>query len=115
MEEYRESIKKFVSTTVEKINEKLNNNEDFILYIGRETCPFCRRFVKKLDALVDEKGWKIFYINSIDPNQTDEIAKFRSTHNIPTVPGFMVHKNGNAEVVCDSSLPAEEIIAFVGE
>ena len=115
MEEYRESIKKFVSTTVEKINEKLNNNEDFILYIGRETCPFCRRFVKKLDALVDEKGWKIFYINSIDPNQTDEIAEFRSTHNIPTVPGFMVHKNGNAEVVCDSSLPAEEISAFVGE
>ena len=113
MEEFRKTIQRMKALSVKEVTEKIDSKEDFILFVGRETCPYCRRFVKKLDALIDQKGWAIDYINSEDSSQMDQIQVFRQTYNIPTVPGFMVQKDGDIKVVCDSSLPPEDIIAFV--
>ncbi len=113
MEEFRKTMQKMKALSVKEVTKKIDSKEDFILFVGRETCPYCRRFVKKLDTLIDEKGWAIDYINSEDSSQMDQIQAFRQTYNIPTVPGFMVQKDGDIKVVCDSSLPPEDIIAFV--
>ena len=41
------------------------------------------------------------------------IASFREKYNIVTVPGFIVNKNGDIEVRCDSSTPEDEILEMI--
>ena len=55
------------------------------------------------------------FVNSEDVTQLNEIQAFRQKYGIPTVPGLLVAKGGEAHVVCDSSISVEEIIAFVNK
>ena len=54
-------------------------------------------------------------MNSEDVTQLNEIQSFRQKYGIPTVPGLLVAKGGEARVVCDSSISVEDIIAFVNK
>ena len=40
----------------------------------------------------------------------DQIKSFREKYNIVTVPGFIVSKNREIEVRCDSSITEDEIL-----
>ena len=109
---YEEDValfEKVVSTTA---NQLLSTEELAIVYIGRATCPFCRKFAKKLSGLTNEIKSTIYYVES-DNALDGEINSFREKFNILTVPGFIVSKNGEVEVRCDSSLPEEEILDMV--
>lgn len=108
-EEDVELFEKVVSTTADKL---LSTKELAIVYIGRATCPFCRKFAKKLSGLANEINSTIYYVES-DNYSDDEINSFREKYNILTVPGFIVSKNGEVEVRCDSSTPEEEILDMV--
>lgn len=109
---YKEDVELFekvLSTTADKL---LSTEELAIVYIGRSTCPFCRKFAKKLSRLATEMNSTIYYVES-DNTLDDEINSFREKYNILTVPGFIVSKNGEVEVRCDSSTPEEEILEMV--
>lgn len=108
-EEDVELFEKVLSTTADEL---LANEELAIVYIGRSTCPFCRKFAKKLSGLTSEINSTIYYVES-DNYSDDEINSFREKYNILTVPGFIVSKNGEVEVRCDSSTPEEEILDMV--
>ena len=47
--EYQAIVAKFHQITVLELKEKQAQSEKFYLYIGRGTCPYCRRFVKQLE------------------------------------------------------------------
>ena len=55
---------------------------------------------------------KLFFINSEEPSELEELQAFRSEYGIPTVPGFLHIENGQVAVRCDSSMTAEEIKSF---
>ena len=68
--------------------------------------------IKKLCDLVNEINTIIYYIDS--SNSSDNyINSFREKYNIVTVPGFIVGKNGDIQVRCDSSTPEEEILEMI--
>jgi predicted bacteriocin transport accessory protein len=49
--------------------EKLENKETFILYIGRDTCPYCQQHVPNLmEAAIKMDINSIFHVDTIDPN-----------------------------------------------
>lgn len=106
---YEEDIKLFKKVTSTQADELLSNGDLTVTYIGRGTCPFCRKFAKKLSALTDKINTTIYYVNSADFSD-DLINSFREKYNIVTVPGFIVSKNREIEVRCDSSLPEDEIL-----
>ncbi|MFU7516778.1 thioredoxin domain-containing protein [Clostridium sp. HCS.1] len=109
---YEEDVKSFKKVLSTQADELLANEDKAVVYIGRSTCPFCRRFASKLSALADKVDTTIYYVNSEDYSDKD-VNKFRNKYNIVTVPGFIVHKNGETEVRCDSSLPESEILDLV--
>ena len=78
-------------------------------FIGRKTCPYCRKFAAKLATVVAETKAHIYFINSEEPSQLDALQAFRSTYGIPTVPGFLHVEAGEVTVRCDSSMSEEEI------
>lgn len=71
--------------------EKLENNDTFILYIGRDTCPYCQQYVPNLmDAAVSHGLSVIYHVDTIDPiNET-----FVSTEQAYSTPTTYVVKDG---------------------
>lgn len=106
---YEEDIKTFKKVTSQEAKTLITNETLAVVYIGRSTCPYCRKFAKKLGSLVNQIKTTIYYIDSEDFSD-EGITDFRSEFNVVTVPGFIVKKNNEIEVRCDSSLPDEEIL-----
>lgn len=106
---YEEDVKLFEKVLSSQADKLLSNEELTIVYIGRETCPFCRKFAKKLSGLANKINTTIYYVDS-DNFSDNGINSFREKYNIVTVPGFIVSKNRKIEVRCDSSIPEDEIL-----
>ena len=43
-DEYLQNINKFNRLNIKDIYSKFENKETFVLYLGRKTCPHCRKF-----------------------------------------------------------------------
>ena len=109
---YEEDIVLFKKVLSSQADQLLSNNSFTIIYIGRSTCPFCRKFAKKLNSLMNDIDSTIYYVES-DNTYDVEIQAFRDKYNILTVPGFIVNKNGNITVRCDSSTPEKELLDMI--
>ena len=106
---YEENIKLFKKVISTQADQLLSNEDLVVAYIGRATCPFCRKFAKKLSSLTNKINITIYYVDSA--NFSDNlIDSFREKYNIVTVPGFIVSKNREIEVRCDSSITENEIL-----
>lgn len=106
---YKENVSLFEKVPSTKADKLLSNEDLSIVYIGRGTCPFCRKFAKKLSGLSTKIDKPIYYVDS--ENLSDnEIKSFRDKYNIVTVPGFIVSKNKDIYIRCDSSTPEDEIL-----
>ncbi|CAM4098161.1 hypothetical protein AT575_07540 [Streptococcus penaeicida] len=111
--DFQEAISYFTEITMAQLNEKLETKEDFILFLGRPTCSFCRRFAPKLAQVSQEKELTVYYIPSDSIADFDAIQEFRASHQIQTVPALVVGNAGSVKVVCDSSLSPSEIADFI--
>ncbi|MBP2623261.1 thioredoxin [Streptococcus oricebi] len=114
MEEFTQNIKDLEVTRVERARQAIADKETATFFIGRKTCPYCRKFARTLAGVVAESKAHIYFINSEDPEQVEELAAFRSEYKIPTVPGFLHTEKGLVSVRCDSSMTAQEIKDFAG-
>lgn len=109
---YKEDVQIFKRIFSAEADNLLSNEDLAVVYIGRETCPFCRKFAKKLSGLTDKINTTIYYVDSQDSSD-DNLKTFRSKYNIVTVPGFIVRKNNEVEIRCDSSTPEDEILEML--
>ena len=113
MSSFEEAVKDFEAVSAQAARERIDSKEKFILFIGRPTCPFCRRFAPKLAQAAQESGNAVAYLNSEDADQLEAITELRKRYGVATVPGLLVAQNGAVKVVCDSSLEVEDIIEFM--
>ena len=102
---YKEDVKSFKQIPSTEADKLLSSEKLTVVYIGRETCPYCRNLYNKLNTT-------IHYVNS-DNFSDNEISSFREKYHIVTVPGFIVSKNGEWETRCDSSMSEDEILTMI--
>lgn len=110
---FNEIISNFKSISVKEAEERILNDDKFVLFLGRETCPFCQRFAPKIANVEKEYSFNFYFIRSDDMAEFENIQNFRNKYGVKTVPGLLVSKNGEVNVVCDSSLSEEEIKSFI--
>lgn len=113
IETYLEEVKAFIPTSPMKAEELIEEKSGHIVYIGRETCSYSRRFVGKLSQLAKEKDLTVHYVHAQHPDYAQEIQAFRNKYGVPTVPGILYSDESGIKVKCDSSMTPDEILAFV--
>lgn len=114
IDEYLEEVKIFKETTPAEAEKLLEAKDGNIVYIGRETCPYCRKFVEKLSLLAEEHDLEVNYVHSQHPEYEEQVNKLRDKYHVPTVPGLLYSSETAGLVVkCDSSLKPEEILEIV--
>ena len=103
----------FTTISVSSAKENIDTADKFILFIGRPSCPYCQLFEPKLSNVARNSNLTIFYINSENSEELEDIQALRKRYGIATVPALFVSENGAAKVVCDSSLSEDDILDFI--
>lgn len=113
VQEFMDLVKDFEEITAEEAESKLVEENGSIVFLGRATCPFCRKFAPKLHQVSQDEKLEVYFVNSEDPNQAAELKSFRDKYNLATVPSLLVSAGDEVKVRSDSSMSIEEISSFV--
>ena len=93
---YKEAMTYVKKIPLSEAQEKINNKEDFILYIGRESCPYCQKFAPKLAVAIQKTNQTVYYLDN-DSKERIDITAFAHDMNIKTVPNLLSFKKGSKE------------------
>lgn len=73
------------------VYEKMENGDTFILYIGRDTCPYCQQYVPNLmEAAISQNFTEIYHVDTIDSNN----KSFVDDENVRATPTTYLIKDG---------------------
>ena len=101
--EYVQATRHFVELDNSRIQEDMKDLKKQIrfVYVGRETCPYCREFAPKLKEASKSNNATIYYIDT--ENKTDELAKFAEQYHIDSIPTLLVFKDGQLQETLSNS------------
>ncbi|GAA5410267.1 conjugal transfer protein TraF [Streptococcus uberis] len=111
--DFQEAVSGFEEISISTLEQKLNSEDTIIVFFGRSTCPYCRRFTPKLAQVAQENALQVYFIDTDNLADFEDIQGFRYQYGIKTVPGLLVGNTESVEVVCDSSLSPTEIATFI--
>ena len=101
--EYVQATRHFVQLDNSTIQNQMDSQKKQIrfVYVGRETCPYCREFAPKLKEASRSINARIYYIDT--ENKTDELAKFAEQYYIDSIPTLLVFKDGQLQETLSNS------------
>ncbi|WP_314404853.1 thioredoxin family protein [uncultured Granulicatella sp.] len=101
--EYVRTTGHFVQLDNSTIQNEMDTQKKQIrfVYVGRETCPYCREFAPKLKDAAKSINAIIYYIDT--ENKTDKLAKFAEQYHIDSIPTLLVFKDGQLQETLSNS------------
>ena len=93
-DEYLQNVNRFNKLNMKEIYSKFENKETFVLYLGRKTCPHCRKFSPVLKEFNILYGNKLNYYDIESPDLDKDAKVFLSKLKIPGVPAVLYVKEG---------------------
>lgn len=112
---YYTAVENFTKLSLDELKAKIENNESFIVFIGKSSCKYCQRFAPKLnEATKDLTDIEIFYLNG-DEEDSALFKEFANSHDIKAVPNLSYFDAGEKLDYLEnaSQLPVKEIKSFV--
>lgn len=103
---YESATSNLTSISKEETSKRIDNSESLIVFVGRESCPYCVEFSEKLDEITDNYDGTIYYLDT--ENFTENDAVTMSELNVQYVPAIVKIVNGNP-VLVDTDLSSTEI------
>jgi len=72
------------------LSEKINNKDDFILYVGNKSCPHCKDFQPKLQEVINKYKVEVYKLDTatITNDEYDEFKGIVGDTGTPTVMFF---------------------------
>lgn len=114
MSEFETNIKDFKQITAEEARELLDTKQGDLIFIGRPTCGYCRKFVTTLGPLAEKENWTVHYLQSDKEEDLENVNALREELGVKTVPAFLYADNQGVHLKMDSSLTADQLVEFVG-
>ncbi len=93
-DEYLQNVNRFNKLNIKEIYSKFENKETFVLYLGRKTCPHCRKFSPILREFNSLYGNKLNYYDIESPDLDKDAKVFLAKLQIPGVPAVLYVKEG---------------------
>lgn len=82
-----------VSIDMDELNQKIENEESFILEVMRTTCSACEAFEPKLERVTAEYEVTVYQINT-DEIDADRWSTFSSEYSVTATPTILFFENG---------------------
>ena len=69
------------------LNDKMKNNETFVLYIGSATCSHCEEFKPTLEKVIKKYKLEVYYIDmsKVSDEEYDSVKSKTNLQGTPTV------------------------------
>ena len=80
--DYQIAVNRLQKISLKTVEQKIQHQESFYLYTGRESCPYCQEFVPKLAEAVDKTETTVYYLDSEHIDKTN-------WNNFKTTVGFL--------------------------
>ena len=97
----------------DELVEKINNSEDFILYIGRDGCSACEAFNPKFKKIINKYKITVYYIDleKYTDDEKEYVSKNISFRGTPTVVFMQKGKDSlNADTKIEGNISESKII-----
>ncbi|WP_136309911.1 thioredoxin domain-containing protein [Streptococcus pyogenes] len=110
---FEEIVANFKPSSVAEVTSAIASGKDMIVFLGRSSCPYCRRFAPKLAQVATDNQKEVYFVDSENAADAAELAAFRENYQLVTVPALLVSYDQHQRAVCDSSLTPDDILAFL--
>ncbi|EFM34233.1 TPA: thioredoxin domain-containing protein [Streptococcus pyogenes] len=110
---FEEIVANFIPSSVAEVTSAIASGKDMIVFLGRSSCPYCRRFAPKLAQVATDNRKDVYFVDSENAADAAELAAFRENYQLVTVPALLVSYDQHQRAVCDSSLTPDDILAFL--
>ena len=87
------AVNRLQKISLEAVEQKIQHQESFYLYTGRESCPYCQEFAPKLAEAVDKTETTVYYLDSENIDKTSW-NNFKTTVGFKTIPNLTYFTNG---------------------
>lgn len=87
--EYQDYVTEFQKINLDELNEKIDNNDSFYLYIGKESCSYCQIFVPKLYDASKKSDVTIYYWDVENLAKDDQTNSFLEKYQIEYTPTLL--------------------------
>ena len=91
--DYQIAVNRLQKISLKTVEQKIQHQESFYLYTGRESCPYCQEFVPKLAEAVDKTETTVYYLDSEHIDKTNW-NNFKTTVGFKTIPNLTYFTNG---------------------
>ena len=114
--DYQIAINRLQKISLEAVEQKIQHQESFYLYTGRESCPYCQEFAPKLAEAVDKTETTVYYLDSEHIDKTSW-NNFKTTVGFKTIPNLTYFTNGTVYDILPKASQAnvEVITQFIEE
>ncbi|WP_375555377.1 thiol-disulfide isomerase [Streptococcus nidrosiense] len=108
--DYQIAVNRLQKISLEAVEQKIQHQESFYLYTGRESCPYCQEFVPKLAKAVDKTKITVYYLDSEHIDKTSWNS-FKTNVGFKTIPNLTYFTNGTAyDILPKASQASVEVI-----
>ena len=100
--DYQIAVNRLQKISLEAVEQKIQDQESFYLYTGRESCPYCQEF--------DKIGTTVYYLDSENIDKTSW-NNFKTTVEFKTIPNLTYFTNGTTyDRLLNASQASVEVI-----
>ena len=108
--DYQIAVNRLQKISLKTVEQKIQHQESFYLYTGRESCPYCQEFVPKLAEAVDKTETTVYYLDSEHIDKTNW-NNFKTTVGFKTIPNLTYFTNGTVyDRLSNTSQASVEVI-----
>lgn len=105
---YALAVSQLEQISKDEVSSKMDNHEDFIVYIGRENCPYCVEFSEQLSEINSQFEEVLYYLDTENFSEEDKEIMKRMT--VQFVPSIVKVEDGEP-LLLDIAVSTSDILA----